>query len=146
MKKVEASIDVDTSPQLAMDAFILPQHLQGWWGVERSFIELKPGGLYSLAWQISGTGIKYISTGVISAYQAGKKLQIDKLVYFNPDKPILGPLELTFEVEPTGSGTKISVCQAGYQEGEHWQWYYEAVVQAWPMVLKELKLYLEKLK
>src|SRR5688572_21904288 len=145
MKKVEASIVVDVSPQQALDAFILPEHLHAWWGVERSFIEPKPGGLYSLAWQVSDKGIKYISTGVISEYQAGKKLRVDKLVYFNPDKPILGPLELTFEVEPAESGTRISVCQAGYREGEHWQWYYEAVVQAWPAVLKELKAYLEKL-
>jgi uncharacterized protein YndB with AHSA1/START domain len=145
MKKVEASIDVNVSPQVALDAFILPQHLKGWWGVERSLIELRPGGLYSLAWQISDTGIKYISTGVISGYQAGKKLHIDKLVYLSPDRPILGPLALTFDVEPSGSGASVSVCQSGYQEGEHWQWYYEAVVQAWPAVLKELKKYLEKL-
>lgn len=144
MKKVEASIEVEASPQQAMDAFILPEHLKGWWGVERSFIEVKAGGLYSLAWQISDAGIKYISTGVIKEYQPKSKLVIEKWVYFNPERPILGPLELSFVVEPIGKNSKISVCQAGYQEGEHWQWYYEAVVEAWPAVLKQLKKYLEQ--
>lgn len=146
MKKVEASIEVEVTPQLALDAFILHKHLNGWWGVERSFVEPKPGGLYSLAWQISEGGIKYISTGVISEYKAGRKLLIDKFVYFNPEKPILGPLQLSVDVESSGKNTKISVCQAGYQEGEHWQWYYEAVVLVWPIVLKELKKYLEHMQ
>jgi uncharacterized protein YndB with AHSA1/START domain len=143
MKKVEASIEVEVSSQQAMDAFLSPEHLKAWWGVERSFIELKVGGIYALAWQISDAGIKYISTGVIKEYQPPSRLVIEKWVYFNPEKPIMGPLELSFNIEPAGTHSKISVCQAGYREGEHWQWYYDAVVLAWPMVLKELKKYLE---
>jgi hypothetical protein len=145
MKKVEASIEVEVSPRLALDAFILQEHLKGWWGVGRSCIELKRGGLYSLAWQISDAGIKYISTGIVKDYQPEKKFLIEKLVYFNPERPILGPLELSFSTQLIGTKTEISVCQSGYQEGEHWQWYYESVVQAWPEVLKSLKTYLEEL-
>jgi hypothetical protein len=34
------------------------------------------------------------------------------------------------------------VTQDGYREGEAWDWYYEAVLKAWPSALEGLKKYL----
>lgn len=144
MKKVEASIVIQVSPQRAVDAFLLHEHLKHWWGVERSLIEPKPGGLYSLAWQISDAGIKYISTGIIKEYIPSKNLLIEKWTYLCPDSPILGPMGLSVRAEAVDNGTQLTVIQSDYQDGEHWQWYYEAVVHAWPEVLKQLKAHLEK--
>ena len=33
---------------------------------------------------------------------------------------------------------------SGYQSGGDWDWYYEAVTAAWPVVVKTIKDYLEK--
>ena len=42
MKKVAASILIQTSPEKALSAFYDPKLLKGWWAVERSLVELKP--------------------------------------------------------------------------------------------------------
>ena len=143
MRKVEAAIDIHQPASVVFDAFTNPVSLQKWWGVERCLVEHKQGGLYSLAWNISKKGIQYISTGVITVFIPGKELLIDHLVYFNPDKPILGPAYLDIKFREENSITSVHLVQGGYQEGKDWDWYYEAVKQAWPKVLVDLKKFLE---
>lgn len=145
MRKVESSIIINCKPEQVIAAFLDHQHLQNWWGVERSLVEKKRNGVWALAWQISDQGIKYVSTGIISTYEASSWLVINNLIYFNPDRGILGPMQLKIEVERIGRhDTKIVLTQSGYQDGEHWDWYYEAVLKAWPVALRELKKYLER--
>lgn len=69
---------------------------------------------------------------------------IKNYVYLNPDKQILGPMELEIDLLVTGNNTtKVGVVQSGYQYGSDWDWYYNAVLQAWPVTLESLKKYLE---
>lgn len=143
MRKVEAAIDIHQPASVVFDAFTSPVSLQQWWGVERCLVEHKQGGLYSLAWNISKKGIQYISTGVITVFIPGKELLIDHLVYFNPDKPILGPAYLDIKFREENGTTSVVLVQGGYQEGKDWDWYYEAVKEAWPKVLVDLKKFLE---
>jgi len=86
MRQVEAKIDIDTTPELIISAFTNPKMLNDWWGVENQLIELRPGGIYSLVWKISESGIGFVSTGVIHEYIFNKKLIIQNFVYFNPEK------------------------------------------------------------
>ncbi len=144
MQQVEAKIAIRTSPAAVFSAFTELEHLHGWWGVERKLIELKPGGLYTLIWQITENGIGFVSTGIMKVYKPEKRLLIGDFVYINPEKPILGPMSLTLETTQKSNYTELKVTQDGYQKGEDWDWYYEAVKNAWPMALETLKNYLEK--
>jgi uncharacterized protein YndB with AHSA1/START domain len=145
LRNVECEIEIQVSPTRVISAFTDPELLKGWWGVERSFIELAKGGQYTLAWGISEQGIKYISTGVIADYDPSGLLHIDKYMYLNPERPFLGPLQLMINATPIESGSNLYLCQGPYPEGAgpDWDWYYEAVVVAWPKVLQTLKSFLE---
>lgn len=145
MRKVEAEILIQSSPARAIDAFMKPRHLKGWWSVEKCLVEPKKGGVYTLAWQVSEKGFGYVSTGAVEIFKPDRLLKVNNFVYMNPGKPLLGPMSLTVKAEAKEGGTLPSVCQDGYKEGEVWDWYYAAVSQAWPEVLKGLKEYLEKL-
>jgi hypothetical protein len=144
MRLVAASIDIRAKPEKILPAFLRHDHLRKWWGVARSLIEARAGGLYTLAWDISEQGIKYISSGVIAELIPSEYLMIRNFVYLNPDKQILGPMELEIDLiiidEET---TKVGVVQSGYQYGGDWDWYYDSVVKAWPQTLELLKKYLE---
>jgi hypothetical protein len=48
------------------------------------------------------------------------------------------------KLENGSSLTKLKLVQGGYQNGDDWDWFYEAVKNAWPNVLEELKMFLEK--
>ena len=144
MRKVEVAIDLNCSAQKAFNAFIDQDQLKEWWRVERSLIETKPGGVYSLAWNVTTHGFQYISTGLITVFEPGRELFIDHFVYFNPEKSILGPTYLSVKLENDSPFTKLKLVQGGYQDGEDWNWFYKAVKNAWPKVLEDLKIFLEK--
>jgi uncharacterized protein YndB with AHSA1/START domain len=146
MRKVEADIHIHVSPQNIIEAFVNPHMLHAWWGVERSFIEAEIGGVYVLLWGISSAGIKYTSAGIITSYNPVSHLHVHKYMYINPERPILGPQVLTVDVAPVENGSLLHLTQGPYPEnaGPDWEWYYTAVVHAWPEVLTGLKKYLEK--
>jgi len=144
MRSVESSIRISVRPEKVLDAFLQIEHLRGWWGVDRCLVEPKAGGVWACAWERSNAGYKYVGTGIIARYEKGRSLRIEKMTYFNPDHPILGPLTLTITVGVIGGNSLVSVLQDGYGRGADWDWYYEAVVDSWPTALKMLKEYLEK--
>ncbi|HEY3403186.1 MAG TPA: SRPBCC domain-containing protein [Ohtaekwangia sp.] len=143
MRNVEASIIIHKSPEVVLSAFTDGPHLQNWWMVERSHIDLRKGGLYSLVWQISEKGMGYVSTGIIGEYIPGCQLRVEQLVYFNPKYPILGPMELHVFATPENGSTTLTIIQSGYRSGPDWDWYYNAVKEAWPVVVIRIKEYLE---
>ena len=100
MRLVAASIDIRSKPESVFQAFLRLEHLKKWWGVERSLIEAKAGGLYTLAWNISENGIRYASSGIISELIPGEYLMIKSFVYLNSEKQILGPMELEIDLTP----------------------------------------------
>ncbi|MEI9911316.1 MAG: SRPBCC domain-containing protein [Bacteroidota bacterium] len=145
-RNVEATMAIAVPPEKVIHAFTDAAVLKGWWGVERSLIELKAGGIYSLAWGISEQGIKYVSTGIIKEYNPAGLLHIEKYIYLNPEKYFLGAQELRVQAVTTSSGCKVFLLQGPYpvNSGPDWDWFYEAVVDAWPKVLEVLKTFLEE--
>ena len=143
MRKVEVRLSINTSPKAIIDAFTDQKMLKDWWQVERSLIDLKVGGLYTLTWNISDKGFGYVSSGIISKYDPDSELVIGQFVYMNPEKNLLGPMNLAVRAIEKNSSSQVYLCQDGYQNGSNWDWYYEAVKSAWPVVLQDLKKYLE---
>lgn len=144
MRKVEVTIDINSSPKAIISAFTDPDKLRDWWNVEKTLINKKVGGLYTLTWNLSEKGFGYVSTGTIKEYHPDKILVIENFVYLNPDKSFLGPMTLTVRIKEKGNTTEVYLCQDGYQNGTDWDWYYNTVKQAWPTVMQTFKNYLEK--
>jgi uncharacterized protein YndB with AHSA1/START domain len=146
MRSVEALAIIKAKPIDVTNAFLEQNHLQAWWGVSRSLVEAKTGGVWTTAWEITDAGMKYVSSGTIHDYEPGEYLRVDNLVYLNPERQILGPMTLEIFVDELRDGIKVRIIQSGYQSGEDWDWYYDAVVQAWPYALDLLKKYLEGMR
>ena len=144
MKKVEVILEIHTIPSRVIEAFTIDAMLRAWWDVERTLIEKRIGGSYTLAWNITDKGFGFVSTGIIKNYIPDSVLEVDNFIYLNPGISILGPMKLTVHAKEKGNGTELYVCQDGYQTGRDWDWYYNAVQEAWPAVLNKLKEYLEK--
>lgn len=146
MKNVKVNIDILVPPVEAIRAFTHIELLSQWWGVERAYIDPHEGGQYTLAWGISDQGIKYISTGIISAFDPEGLLAVDKYFYLNPERPFLGPLKLYVKATAMDKGCNLFLSQGPYpvNAGSDWDWYYAAVVDAWPKVVLTLKEFLEK--
>jgi uncharacterized protein YndB with AHSA1/START domain len=148
MRTVDCTIEIKAVPERIIQAFTDEVMLKVWWGVEKSIVQLKEGGIYTLGWGISDSGVKYISTGIIKKIDTGARLHIGDYMYLSAERPFLGPLNLFVETEKTAEGTMLHLQQGPYPQnsGEHWDWYYDAVEKAWPAVLLALKQFLEKEK
>ena len=146
MRIVQCAIEIKASPKKILTAFLDAESLKKWWGVERCLIEPFPGGVYTLAWNISESGFGFISSGTITKYNPKRSLTIKNFVYLNPSKPMFGPMRLRIRVKKESDHSLITLIQDGYKEGPLWDWYYNAVQNAWPQVLESLKSYLENMK
>ncbi|MCE7002671.1 SRPBCC domain-containing protein [Kibdelosporangium philippinense] len=66
----------------------------------------------------------------------------NKLVYKESSSILPVPTDVTVTFEESQSGTKITVTQAGFGEGENWQTHLDNVGLAWVQTLAALDLYL----
>lgn len=145
MRKVTAEFEVRAMPERVIAAFLEFDALRAWWRVERALVEPKVGGVYALAWGITERGFQYVTTGIVGALDLACFLRIDHYTYFHPERSILGPMTLTVEAAPLVDRRAVMrITQDGYQMGSDWDWYYEAVRQAWPQVGKDVVRYLEQ--
>lgn len=145
MKKVEVDIHISVNPEQVISSFLDQNMLKVWWEVKRSFISPQPNGPYILSWSITTGGFGFVTTAIIDKIDA-MSFQLSNMMYLNPEISILGPMSLEVVATPTPNGSQVYICQSGYQEGGDWDWYYEAVTNAWPIAANSLKRYLENLK
>lgn len=127
---------------MAIRAFVDLDAMKQWWHVERGLVESRTGGIWALAWERSEHGFKYVITGRIALLEP-QRLVITEMLYFNPERPIFGPMSLTVEAAPAADACELTIKQDGYGDGPDWDWYYKVVSWAWPEVAKELKEFLE---
>jgi len=144
-KFVTSEIKIKRPAKVIIEALLDLEHLKHWWGVDSAFIEKKDGGLYCLTWLKSVDGIKFISTGQIKLYNPRSHMHLEKMLYINSEKPILGPFTINFDTVEKGLYTTLTIRQGGFQKGDGdiWDWYYNAVLDGWPEALIMLKKYLE---
>lgn len=95
----EAQIALHVTPRRALSAFLNHVDLRGWWGVERSLVQPQVGGLYALAWGVTGQGFRYATTGIVREYEQDRVLDITHYTYFGSQRLILGPMQLTVSAE-----------------------------------------------
>jgi hypothetical protein len=134
MRKVETRFQ---SPHASgvITAFTSASAMEAWWDAHSALVEPRVGGVWAATWEQN----KYVATGRISMLEPNK-LRISDYLYFNFQRGIFGPMTLTISV----SGDEVTILQEGYRDSPEWNWYFEAVSQAWPRVTPVLKRYLEK--
>ncbi len=144
MRAVRAQSVMFVEPSRVIRAFLDPIDLQGWWRADRTLVEPQVNGLYAIGWGVSEKGYQYVSTGTIVALDPDRELRIDHFTYFNPEHGIFGPMELEVSAERVGlRQTRATVLQSGYRDGAAWDWFYNAVVDGWPLAVDYLRQYLE---
>lgn len=140
---VENSIEIATNPGQVIKAFTEPEMLQGWWGVERALVEKRPGGLYSLIWNISDHGMGNVKTGIVRQCEPHGLFEVSDLVYFHPGHSIMGPMTLRVIAKVKDSKTLLNITQSGFHDGSDWDWYHAEATEAWPKAIQKLKEFLE---
>jgi hypothetical protein len=85
----------------------------------------------------------YVSTGIVRQYEPNGLFEVSDLVYFNHERAILGPLSLRVIAKIKDGKTLLNIAQAGFLDGDDWDWYHTSATETWPKVIQQLKAYLE---
>lgn len=143
-RRIARSILVKADAERALRAFLDPEQMKQWWGAAQARVEERKGGIWALAWRGEDEkGYGTVVSGVLKSFHPGKRILLEPLVYFNPERAVLGPMRLSISVRKQEGRTRVTVRQQGYGEGPDWDWYYEVTEQGWKESLRHLKEFLE---
>jgi uncharacterized protein YndB with AHSA1/START domain len=108
---IEREIHVDASPEVAFEVVSRPEHISEWWS-DAADIEAAPGAVGELVW--------------------GDRAEVVPLTVVKADPPRLfsfrwcypgakadddaASLLVTFELTPSGTGTRIRLTESGFRE------------------------------
>ena len=144
MREVKGEMEIECAPEAVTAAFTDVQGMMQWWGVKHGLVDARKGGVWSCTWAVPVEGFGFvILSGRIRRLRPGEHLHIEDLLYFNKERPVLGPMRILLDVEATARGSHLKVGQDGYGNDRDWDWYYDLVVQNWPKALQRLKAHLE---
>jgi len=143
-RTVAATMNISTSPEQVLKAFLDEGDLKAWWKVSRSLVEQKEGGVWAITWDNWGDErTQHAWTGVIQELSADR-LVIGNLVMMEPDMPLLGPMQLEISVNLADGGTSVTVSHRGYRYGDHWDKIYDMVVAGWDHVLGDMEAWVQE--
>lgn len=133
-----------------MGAFFDPHALSRWWQAIRSVTTPRVLGVYAIEWAPSVDADEMLGRlggvfhGTIVEYIAGAQLFVADAWWLPPDGEPLGPMGLQVSCAADGSGCRLHVQQAGYEDTSRWQRYYAVIAPGWRASLAALKEYLER--
>lgn len=144
---IEREIYVDASPEVVYEVISKPEHMREWWPDEARF-EPATGSTGELSWRNAETGESM--TMVLSVVEADPSRRfVFRWCYADDPEPTGPSLQVTFDLIPTGSGTRIRMVENGFRE-MGWEIakleeQYREHVQGWDFYIPRLGKYIERL-
>ncbi|SIM44804.1 SRPBCC domain-containing protein [Micromonospora cremea] len=110
---IERDIHVDASPEVVFEVISRPEHMREWWPDDARF-EPVAGAPGELVWRDGDTGEKTTVALAVVEVDPPKRFSF-RWCYSDPART--GPsLLVTFELVPTGAGTRIRMTETGFRE------------------------------
>ena len=134
-RSVEATIEIEASPEAVWRALSDARELERWFPLEAR-VEPGEGGSVFMSWKN-----EYAGESRITVWEPGRHLQIT-WGFSDEEKEIT---QLTdFHLEGGKGRTILRVVTSGFPEDPSWDAWYEGTRQGWAYELASLKRYLEK--
>jgi uncharacterized protein YndB with AHSA1/START domain len=110
---IERDIHVDASPEVVFDVISRPEHMREWWPDEARF-EPVAGAPGELTWRDAESGDTTTVALAVVEVDPPKRFSF-RWCYADPGRS--GPsLLVTFDLVPTGAGTRIRMTETGFRE------------------------------
>jgi uncharacterized protein YndB with AHSA1/START domain len=131
--KLEKTFELAVPVERAWQVFTDPRELSAWAaGDGYKEFDARPGGRYVL----SVEGMPDLEGQVLEAEPHRR------LVYTEPPGILPGETTVTVTFEATDSGTRVTVTQSGFGDGDDWLGHLESYGTGWDEALYDLHLYL----
>jgi uncharacterized protein YndB with AHSA1/START domain len=111
---IEREIHIDASPEVVFDVVSSPEHLREWWPDEAEFPAV-PGGTGRIGFGDCSQGGAWVQFTVVDAMPP--RLFSFRWTHEEGEAAAVGNSFLVvFELEPTGSGTRLRMTESGFRE------------------------------
>ncbi|MET8875766.1 SRPBCC domain-containing protein [Nocardia sp. NPDC004604] len=108
---IEREIHVDASPEVVFEVVSSPEHISEWWSDDAS-VEATPGAVGELVW---GNRAQVVPITVVDA----EPPRLFSFRWCYPGDKVdnaAATLLVTFELTPSGTGTRIRMIETGFRE------------------------------
>ena len=125
--------ELKQGPSTVFAALITPSHIRGWWSVSRAIVIPKTGGIWAATWGEDEDNPDYTSSATIKVFEPDQKLVLGDYQYVSPEGglPFEANFETTFEIQPIGEGSRLTVTQAGFPTDPIADEYYAGCETGW---------------
>lgn len=109
---IEREIHVDASPEIVFEVVSRPEHISEWWSDDATLDEAAPGAVGELAWNDRA---EVVPLKVVTA----EPPRLFAFRWCYPDGTVddaAKTMLVTFELTPSGGGTKIKLTETGFRE------------------------------
>lgn len=140
----EESFSVNASK--LFDALLRPSAIQVWWQANRAMVLPEPGGLWAVAWGENEDDPDFITTATIREYEPGRRVVLSDYRYRAKSGPLPFQADFvtSFTVEPSASGSVLSVLQTGFPTGPEADEFHAGCLKGWKDTFANLRAYLEE--
>ena len=140
---VKRGVFVRVAPDRAFEAFVRVSEVLAWLA-DGAVIGARAGGNWALGWYADpDSDAGYSSMGRIAAFEPGRELGVEDLVFSSPEGLSFGPMRLLVTFEAVEEGTDVTVVQEGIEDGPAWDSYRDQLGPGWERMLGDLKSWLE---
>jgi uncharacterized protein YndB with AHSA1/START domain len=141
---IEREIYVEASPEVAFEVVSSPEHISQWWSDQADF-QTRPGAVGELVW---GERTMVAPIKVVEAVPP--RLFSFRWVYASGAvDDSANSLLVTFELSPSGSGTRIRMTETGFRElgweAAKLEEEYRDHVEGWDLYIPRLGEYVARL-
>jgi uncharacterized protein YndB with AHSA1/START domain len=108
---IERELHVDASPEVVFEVVSSPEHISAWW-TDDADVEASPGAVGELVW---GDRAEVVPITVVKA----EPPRLFSFRWCYPDGRVedsADSLLVTFELSPSGTGTRIRFTETGFRE------------------------------
>ncbi|HTC45514.1 MAG TPA: SRPBCC family protein [Steroidobacteraceae bacterium] len=127
---------IRTSAEKLWSALLMPEFTQQYWYNMRMVSDWKAGA----SWQLVFADGRIGDTGEVLEIDPPRRLVLRWQNEFRPEIKAEGPSQCTFELEPSGDITKLTITHSSPRPNSK---LIVAVSGGWPMILANLKTLLE---
>lgn len=110
---IERDIHVDASPEVVFEVISRPEHIREWWPDDARF-EPEPGAPGEVMWRDGETG--ETMTVLITIVEVDPPRRFSFRWCFSGEDRSGRSLLVTFELFPTGGGTRVRMTETGFRE------------------------------
>ena len=146
MRSIHKKIIVEKSQEEVFNSFIKPSQIKKWWSAISAIVLPEKDGTYVVSWGESEDHPEYISMATILEIDPPKRLVLSYDKYWTKfgRLPFEANLQVSFQFEPEGQNTLVSLVQTGFPDAAIADEFYQGCIKGWDDTMFSFKKTIEQ--